>query len=54
MPSVLIEIGFISNKEEEQYINSNKGQEEIVEDVLNAFRAYKQKQETKPATITAN
>jgi N-acetylmuramoyl-L-alanine amidase len=52
MPSVLVEIGFISNKEEEQYINSDKGQDEIVEDVLNAFKAYKQKQETKPAAAT--
>jgi N-acetylmuramoyl-L-alanine amidase len=49
MPSVLIELGFISNKEEEQYIDSDKGQEEIVEDVLNAFKEYKQKQETKTA-----
>ncbi|MCW3117631.1 MAG: hypothetical protein JWM28_1713 [Chitinophagaceae bacterium] len=54
MPSVLVEIGFISNKEEEQYINSDKGQDEIVEDVLNAFKAYKQKQETKPAAVTTN
>ena len=52
MPSVLVEIGFISNKEEEQYINSEKGQDEIVEDVLNAFKAYKQKQEPKPAAAT--
>ena len=53
MPSVLVEIGFISNKEEEQYINSNKGQEEIVEDVLNAFKVYKQRQETKPPAAPA-
>ena len=31
MPSVLVETGFISNKEEEEYLNSEKGQEEIVE-----------------------
>ncbi|MEP6748652.1 MAG: N-acetylmuramoyl-L-alanine amidase, partial [Bacteroidota bacterium] len=32
MPSILIETGFLSNKEEEEYLNSNKGQEEIVND----------------------
>ena len=47
MPSILVEIGFISNKEEETYINSDKGQDEIVEDLLNAFRVYKQKVDTK-------
>ncbi|MEI9810553.1 MAG: N-acetylmuramoyl-L-alanine amidase [Bacteroidota bacterium] len=29
MPSVLVEIGFISNKEEEEYINSDKGQKKL-------------------------
>lgn len=47
MPSILVEIGFISNKEEEEYMNSDKGQAEIVEDIVNAFKSYKQKQETK-------
>lgn len=50
MPSVLIEIGFISNKEEEEYINSKKGQEEIVNDVMSAFRSYKQKLELKTSS----
>ena len=27
MPSILVEIGFISNKEEEEYINSDSGQD---------------------------
>lgn len=47
MPSVLVEIGFISDKDEEEYINSDKGQDEIVEDLINAFRAYKVKSESK-------
>jgi N-acetylmuramoyl-L-alanine amidase len=47
MPSVLVEIGFISNKEEEQYINSDKGQEDIVNNIMSALRAYKQKLEQK-------
>jgi len=47
MPSILVEIGFISNKEEEEYINSEKGQEEIVEDLVSAFKVYKQKMDSK-------
>jgi N-acetylmuramoyl-L-alanine amidase len=50
MPSVLIEIGFISNKEEEEYINSDKGQEEIVNNILTAFKTYKEKYEQKVNT----
>jgi N-acetylmuramoyl-L-alanine amidase len=41
MPSVLIEIGFISNKEEEKYIASDKGQNEIAEAILHALSRYK-------------
>lgn len=47
MPSILVEIGFISNKEEEEYLNSEKGQDEIVENLVNAFRAYRQKLEAR-------
>ncbi|HEY6505712.1 MAG TPA: N-acetylmuramoyl-L-alanine amidase, partial [Chitinophagaceae bacterium] len=52
MPSVLVEIGFISNKEEEEYLNSDTGQEEIVDDLVNAFRVYKQKLESKTINAT--
>lgn len=45
MPSVLVEIGFISNKEEEEYINSEKGQQEIVTNIFTAFKAYKERLE---------
>jgi len=41
MPSVLIETGFLTNKEEEEYLNSDKGQEDVVEEILNALRRYK-------------
>lgn len=51
MPSVLVEIGFISNKEEEEYINSEKGQEEIVTNILTAFKTYKEKYDQK-ANVT--
>ncbi len=45
MPSVLIEIGFLTNKEEEEYLNSDKGQDEVVENIVNAFSRYKQQLE---------
>lgn len=47
MPSVLVEIGFISNKDEEEYLNSEKGQDEIVNNILTGFRNYKQKLDEK-------
>jgi N-acetylmuramoyl-L-alanine amidase len=52
MPSVLVEIGFISNKEEEEYLNSDEGQEEIVSNLVDAFRAYKQRLESKSISST--
>jgi len=40
MPSVLVEIGFISNREEEEYLNSEAGQQEIVDNITNAVKNY--------------
>jgi N-acetylmuramoyl-L-alanine amidase len=45
MPSVLIETGFLTNKEEEEYLNSEDGQNEIVRNILDALRRYKDKLE---------
>lgn len=42
MPSVLIETGFMSHTEEEQYIVSEKGQQEIVACILNSLLRYKE------------
>lgn len=41
MPSVLVETGFISNPQEEDYLNSTKGQNEIAECITNAIKEYK-------------
>ena len=41
MPSVLIETGFLTNKEEEQYLNSKRGQNEVVSNIMGAFRRYR-------------
>jgi N-acetylmuramoyl-L-alanine amidase len=41
MPSVLIEVGFLTNKEEEEYLNSAKGQDEVVQNIIDALEQYK-------------
>lgn len=41
MPSVLVETGFITNPEEEQYLNSESGQDEIAKCVTAALKNYK-------------
>lgn len=41
MPSVLIELGFITNPSEEDYLNSEQGQQEIVDCIVRALKRYK-------------
>jgi N-acetylmuramoyl-L-alanine amidase len=41
MPAVLVETGFISNPEEEDYLNSEEGQNEICEVLIKAVKRYK-------------
>jgi len=45
MPSILTEIGFISTPDEEKYINSESGQEEIVTAIFKAIQEYKKEVE---------
>lgn len=40
MPSVLIETGYLTNKEEEEYLNSKEGQNEVVRNILDALKRY--------------
>jgi N-acetylmuramoyl-L-alanine amidase len=40
-PSILIETGFLTNKEEEKYLISSNGQEEIAGAIFHAFDEYK-------------
>jgi N-acetylmuramoyl-L-alanine amidase len=46
MPAVLIETGFITNEEEEDYLNSDAGQQEMVRAIANAVIRYKTQVET--------
>lgn len=41
MPAVLIETGFINNPAEEDYLTSDNGQDEIVQAIMSAIKAYK-------------
>ncbi len=45
MPAVLTEIGFVSNPEEEDYMNSEAGQQQIVNNLLKAIQTYKKQAE---------
>ena len=41
MPSVLIEVGFLTNKKEEDYLISKKGKNEVSSSIFEAFKKYK-------------
>ena len=41
MPSVLVETGFLTNKDEGSYLNSSKGQQEMGTAIANAILSYK-------------
>src|SRR5690554_231458 len=41
MPSILIEVGFLSNKTEGTYLNSAKGQNEVATEIAKAIKSYR-------------
>lgn len=41
MPSVLVECGYLSNKSDEEYLKSDKGQTEIAKSIFKAIRYFK-------------
>lgn len=45
MPAVLIELGFISNPEEEQFLRSDSGQRLLAESIFNGIKNYRTKVE---------
>ena len=47
MPSVLVEVGYISNPDEESYMASDKGRTELARAIYNAFGRYKRDYERK-------
>lgn len=45
MPSILVELGFISTPEEERYLNSDSGTASLANGIFRAFLTYKREQE---------
>lgn len=59
MPAILIETGFIANAEDERYLNSEQGQQEIAQAIARALKKYKDQVENpnpaiKNDTITSS
>lgn len=52
MPSILVETGFVTNKEEEEYLVSEAGQDEIVSNMMDALKRYKRELEVNRTTNT--
>jgi N-acetylmuramoyl-L-alanine amidase len=48
MPSVLIETGFLTNEEEERYLKSDAGQDQMAFSIMRAFQQYKAWVDDKP------
>ena len=53
MPSVLIELGFISNRTEEKYMNSERGQKELASCIYRAFKKYKEELDRKAGMVSS-
>jgi N-acetylmuramoyl-L-alanine amidase len=51
-PSVLIELGFISNSAEEKYLASNAGQKQLAESIYKAFVGFKYEHDKKSGKST--
>lgn len=45
MPSILVELGFISTPEEERFLNTEEGTHKMARGIFNAFITYKREQE---------
>ncbi len=52
MPSVLIEIGFISNATERKFLNSLGGKTKVAQSIFKSFNSYKKEFDRKNGTIT--
>lgn len=53
MPSILVEVGYISNAKDEAYMRSEKGQNDIALSIFNAFKSYKQHIDHKNSTTSS-
>src|SRR5690606_42133128 len=54
MPSVLIELGFVSNSEEGKYLDSDRGKQELAQSIAQAIIDYKKiHQNSEPEPVSA-
>jgi N-acetylmuramoyl-L-alanine amidase len=53
MPSILVETGFITHRSDEDYLNSENGQDQIANNVLEAVKRYRTATESKQATSSS-
>lgn len=54
MPSVLVELGFMTNKDEEKYMKSSSGQNALATALYNAFVKYKKEYDKRTGGVIAN
>lgn len=52
MPSVLVELGYISNREEERYMKSSNGQNQLANALYSAFVKYKREYDRKQGGLS--
>lgn len=53
MPAVLIELGFLSNNEEEKFLGNNEGQVKLATTIFNSFSKYKTRRDKVDGVITS-
>jgi N-acetylmuramoyl-L-alanine amidase len=51
MPGVLVEIGYLNNQEEEDYLNSEEGQNEVALAIFKGIKFYKNETEKTPIDV---
>lgn len=51
MPGVLVEIGYLNNVEEESYLNSEEGLDEVAQAIFKGIKLYKEEIEKEPIEI---
>lgn len=54
MPSILIELGYISNPAEERFMKSKEGQNKLAASICKAFTKYKREYDRRQGTLTLN